>query len=353
MKYEDKYILENFNLVVDDGQILVLLGESGCGKTTLLKIICGIIEPEKGCIMVDGVDITDFTPQQRKIGYVPQSQVLFPHMTIRKNIEFGLSAQKFPKDTISKLISDIVDLTQTESILDRYPHEISGGQKQRVALARALVVSPRILLLDEPLSSIDASNRESLALMIQRVQRATKTTILYVTHSQEEAHLIADQIGIIHGGYIQQSGNFMSILNSPKNFIIGKILGLENLFSVSSITSSDTSTQISTDLGIIKTTTLLPSHITGIQFPAHLIQIKSAELDENNSETPSPLIFKSKGKIISRHFRPNNVVHLMVEILKPKLVYLKIFCPSGENSELYSVGQKIILSILIADIILL
>ncbi|WP_371805837.1 ABC transporter ATP-binding protein [Candidatus Lokiarchaeum ossiferum] len=353
MKYNDKLILDNLDLIVENGQILVLLGESGCGKTTLLKIICGIIEPEKGRIFVDDVDITGLNPQQRKIGYVPQSQVLFPHMSIKKNIEFGLLAQKFSKKVIPELISNVVNLTQIESILNRYPHEISGGQKQRVALARALVVSPKILLLDEPLSSIDASNRESLALMIQRVQRTTKTTILYVTHSQEEARLIADQIGIIHGGTIQQVDDYLSLRKYPKNYVIGKILGLDNLFSVSSFTTSENISKIFTDIGSIEFSIPIPSTITGIQLPPHLLHIHQIGFDAPSSDIPSPLSFQHQGKIISLQLGSNESINLIVEIFEPKPFYLKIFCASCDKMDSFSIDQKINVSILITDIIFL
>ena len=208
MKYERKYILENLILDVNHGELLVLLGESGCGKTTLLKIIAGIIEPEKGEILMDGENITHLAPQKRKIGYVPQAQVLFPHMKIKENISFGLEAHKFDKQEIENKIKWVAELTQIEELLDRYPSEISGGQKQRVALGRAMAIEPNLLLLDEPLSSIDASGRESLALTIRRIQKETETTTLYVTHNQEEARLISDRVALMYDGKIQQIGEY-------------------------------------------------------------------------------------------------------------------------------------------------
>ena len=190
MGYEKKLIIENFDLEIYEGELLVLLGESGCGKTSLLKILAGIIPPEEGKIFFDQEEITDLTPQKRKVGYVPQAQVLFPHMKVKQNISFGLEAHKLPKEEIEERIKWISEITQIQELLERFPSEISGGQKQRVALARALAIKPNLLLLDEPLSSIDASGRESLALTIRRIQKETGITTLYVTHNQEESRLM-------------------------------------------------------------------------------------------------------------------------------------------------------------------
>ncbi|MHA1612331.1 MAG: ABC transporter ATP-binding protein, partial [Promethearchaeota archaeon] len=205
LKYQNEYILDRFNLTVQKGELLVLLGESGCGKTSLLKILLGILQPDDGIIKLEGIPILNLPPQNRKMGYVPQAQVLFHHMTVKENVNFGLEVHKEipnPQDLYSKAIR----LTQLSTLEDRYPSELSGGQQQRVALARAIAIQPQILLLDEPLSSIDASNREELALTIRRIQQETNTTILYVTHNHEEARLIADRIAVIFDGKIQQLG---------------------------------------------------------------------------------------------------------------------------------------------------
>ena len=178
IKYEKAYILENFSLTVSKGEILVLLGESGCGKSTLLKMIAGILRPEIGQILLDSIIINNLSPQSREIGYVPQAQVLFPHLTVRQNIEFGMKAQKYSRTLMKEKLEDIVNLTQLSDLLDRYPSELSGGQQQRVAIARTMVINPKILLMDEPLSSIDSFAREKLALMIRQINKTLNTTVL-------------------------------------------------------------------------------------------------------------------------------------------------------------------------------
>ncbi|MHA1585385.1 MAG: ABC transporter ATP-binding protein [Promethearchaeota archaeon] len=232
MKYQHDYILENFSLEVHQGELLVLLGESGCGKSSLLKIIAGLIKPESGKIILNNVDITDISPSQRRIGYVPQAQILFPHLTIRQNIAFGLNARHFPKQKIIDRVMEVAQLTQITSLLERLPSEISGGQKQRVALARAMAIRPHLLLLDEPLSSIDTSGREQLALIIRGIQQATRTTVIYVTHNQEEARLIADRIAIIYSQKIQQIGTIKEIEKYPNSYQIAKVIGKTNLWPV-------------------------------------------------------------------------------------------------------------------------
>jgi len=248
LKYQNEYILDRFNLTVQKGELLVLLGESGCGKTSLLKILLGILQPDDGIIKLEGKPILNLPPQSRKMGYVPQAQVLFPHMTVRENVFFGLEVHKEipnPQD----LYSEAIKLTQLTALEDRYPSELSGGQQQRVALARAIAIQPRILLLDEPLSSIDASNREELALTIRRIQQETNTTILYVTHNHEEARLIADRIAVIFDGKIQQLGLTRTVYNSPTNYTVAKILGKENVWPIIEIDDQQEQILITTDVG--------------------------------------------------------------------------------------------------------
>ncbi|TFH29143.1 MAG: ABC transporter ATP-binding protein [Promethearchaeota archaeon] len=248
LKYQNEYILDQFTLSVQKGELLVLLGESGCGKTSLLKILLGILQPEEGTITLERIPITNLPPQKRKMGYVPQAQVLFPHMTVKQNVYFGLDVHKEidnPQDNYAKAIM----LTQLTALEDRYPAELSGGQQQRVALARAIAIQPRILLLDEPLSSIDASGREELALTIRRIQQETQTTIIYVTHNHEEARLIADRIAVIFDGRVQQLGLTRAVYHSPVNYSVAQILGKENVWPILGVNNQQNQPLITTPVG--------------------------------------------------------------------------------------------------------
>lgn len=284
LRYKKRYILDYLDLEVNKGELLIILGESGCGKTTLLKIIAGILQPEEGKIIIDGEDITNLPAQYRNVGYVPQAQVLFPHMKVRDNIDFGLKAHKLPKQEREETLKWVAELTQIEDLLDRYPSEISGGQKQRVALARAMAVKPRLLLLDEPLSSIDATAREALALTIRRIQKETGTTTLYVTHNQEEARLIADRVAIMYDGKIQQIGKIVEVDTKPKNYLIAKIMGTPNVWPVIYYTQQEGKTTLSTPLGDFSLDVQHRSKITGIQIPPGTIRLsqKVTQNDRNH-----------------------------------------------------------------------
>ncbi|MHA2308970.1 MAG: ABC transporter ATP-binding protein [Candidatus Heimdallarchaeaceae archaeon] len=320
MKYEKKYILEDLSLDIEHGELFVLLGESGCGKTSLLKIVAGIIQPEKGAVLIDGIDVTSLSPQKRKIGYVPQAQVLFPHMTVKKNISFGLESRNLSKEEIEGTINWISELAHLEELLDRYPSEISGGQKQRVALARAMAIEPNLLLLDEPLSSIDAMGREELALTIRRIQKETETTALYVTHNQEEARLISDSVGIMYDGKIQQLGKVVEIDSSPLNYLIAKIMGTPNIWSIDFIEEESDSTILSTNLGKIKIPIKIKRKITGINIPptAFKVSFKPDKVPQENE------LFCVEGCIKSVIQKDEKTDRFVVEIALDTIEYAKV-----------------------------
>ncbi|MHA1303402.1 MAG: ABC transporter ATP-binding protein [Candidatus Heimdallarchaeaceae archaeon] len=324
MRYERKYILDDLNLEVESGELLVILGKSGCGKTSLLKIIAGILNHEKGQILVDTENITHLPPQKRNIGYVPQAQVLFPHMKVRDNIIFGLKAQKLSKDEIRKRLSWIANLTQIEDLLDRYPNEISGGQKQRVALARAMAIKPRILLLDEPLSSIDATGRESLALTIRRIQKETETTTLYVTHNQEEARLIGDRVAVMYDGRIQQIGKITYVDVNPLNFLIAKIMGSINVWPVLFKQEKDNETILVTSIGEIKIKANIKHKVTGIKIPPSEVKIVQEE------QRPNHDLFQIKGYVKSIIQRGNDLFRVVLEVKNETVEYIKADI-AGEN----------------------
>ncbi|HET9614411.1 MAG TPA: ABC transporter ATP-binding protein, partial [Candidatus Limnocylindrales bacterium] len=198
--------VEDFNLVAEKGEFVSFLGPSGCGKTTTLRMIAGFERPTAGRIAVDGVDITWRPPNQRNVGMVFQSYALFPNMTVADNIGFGLRVRKRPKAEIGKRVTELLGLIHLEGRGDRYPWQLSGGQQQRVALARALAIEPQVLLLDEPLSALDAKIRIVLRKEIRSIQRQLGITSVYVTHDQEEALSLSDRIVVMSEGHIEQIG---------------------------------------------------------------------------------------------------------------------------------------------------
>ena len=218
--------INNFNLEVRKGSFTTLLGESGCGKTTILKLISGFLQPDVGLIEIDGVNQNRIEPDKRKIAFVFQNYALFPHLTVKNNILYGVKNKK--NENNYKIFEDTVKSLNLDNLLNRYPHELSGGQQQRVALARSLVLNPKILLMDEPLSSLDTKLREKVRDELKEIQQKLKITTIYVTHDREEALSLSDKIAVIHEGKILQEGSPKELYFSPTNLYTADFIGHAN-----------------------------------------------------------------------------------------------------------------------------
>jgi multiple sugar transport system ATP-binding protein len=218
-------VLQNLDLDVTDGEFIVLLGSSGCGKSTLLNCIAGLLEPTDGQIFIKGKNVTWEEPKDRGIGMVFQSYALYPQMTVRKNLSFGLQVAGFAKAEIDKRVARAADILQIQPLLDRKPSALSGGQRQRVAIGRALVRDVDVFLFDEPLSNLDAKLRAELRVEIKRLHQSLKNTMIYVTHDQIEAMTLADRIAIMKSGVIQQLADPGTIYNKPKNLFVAGFIG--------------------------------------------------------------------------------------------------------------------------------
>lgn len=228
-KQEDVIAVNDFTFEIPDGKLIGLLGPSGCGKSTTLNLISGLLKPTSGRIFFGEDDVTDLPPENRGIGLVFQNYALYPHLTVRQNILFPLQNLK-GKDKLSKAqmaekVQEAARLVQIDELMDRKPGELSGGQQQRVAIARALVKMPRVLLLDEPLSNLDARLRLQTREEIRRIQRETKITTIFVTHDQEEAMSISDMIVVMKAGVVQQIGKPQDVYDGPANLFVAKFLG--------------------------------------------------------------------------------------------------------------------------------
>ncbi len=221
----------DISLSVEQGEFLTLLGPSGCGKTTILRMVAGFETPSAGNILLDGDDITNRSASKRPMGMVFQSYALFPHMTAEQNIAFGLSIKRTPRDVITRRCAELLDLVGLSDKGRSFPHQLSGGQQQRVALARALAVEPKVLLLDEPLSALDAKVRVSLRNEIRRIQQQLKMTAIYVTHDQEEALAISDRIAVMAKGHIEQLDLPEEIYNNPRTVFAATFVGTSNHFN--------------------------------------------------------------------------------------------------------------------------
>ena len=232
--YAGSPVFENIDCQIERGEFVTLLGPSGCGKSTLLRCIAGLTPVDSGRILLDGQDIVPLSPQKRGIGMVFQSYALFPNMTVEQNVAFGLRMQKVKADESQARVREVLDLVELGSFAGRYPHQLSGGQCQRVALARSLVTRPRLLLLDEPLSALDARIRKHLREQIRAIQRELGLTTIFVTHDQEEALTMSDRIVLMNQGRIVQSGDAETLYTAPVDLFAAGFIGNYNLLDADS-----------------------------------------------------------------------------------------------------------------------
>ena len=225
-------VLEGLNLEIQEGELVSLLGPSGCGKTTTLRVIAGYIETNGGEFLVDGQNYTKIPVHKRNFGIVFQSYALFPHMTVRDNVAFGLKMRKMDKETIRKKVDEMLEICGLTDFADRLPKQMSGGQRQRVALARALVIEPKLLLLDEPLSNLDAKLRLQMRVEIKRLQKRLGITTVFVTHDQEECFSISDRVAVMNKGVIEQYDTPERIYAHPDTEFVARFIGFENFIEV-------------------------------------------------------------------------------------------------------------------------
>ncbi|TMC79208.1 MAG: ABC transporter ATP-binding protein [Chloroflexi bacterium] len=229
--YKDTTAVDDLSLHIKDREFVALLGPSGCGKTTTLRMLAGFIRPDSGQILIDGRDVTDVPPERRPTAMVFQSYALWPHMTVADNIAFGLRLRRLPKSEVDDRTARMLEVVGLPGVMRRYPSQLSGGQQQRVALARALVLGPKILLLDEPLSNLDAKLRVRMRDEIRRIQQELQITTVYVTHDQEEALTMADRIAVMNKGILQQVGDALDIYDRPATAFVADFIGSSNLLS--------------------------------------------------------------------------------------------------------------------------
>jgi len=231
-RYGEKLVLDNVSVEAHTGSLLALLGPSGSGKTTLLRIIAGLEVPDSGSVLYQHDDVTQFTARERNVGFVFQHYALFRHMTVFENVAFGLRVRKWPEPRIRERVMELLQLVRLEELAGRYPSTLSGGQKQRIALIRALAPQPRLMLLDEPFGALDAKVRMELRHWLRRFHDELHVTSIFVTHDQEEAFEVADQIVVMNKGRIEQNGTPAEVFEHPANAFVMDFLGNVNVFPV-------------------------------------------------------------------------------------------------------------------------
>jgi ABC-type Fe3+/spermidine/putrescine transport system ATPase subunit len=272
--YGSRRVVSNVNLTMEEGEILSLLGPSGCGKTTILRMIAGLVKPESGTIEIGGRLFYDgkreVPAEERDLGMVFQDYALWPHMTVAQNIAFGLRLRRKPAHLIKQRVQELLELVNLPGLGDRYPYQLSGGQQQRVAVARALATEPRVLLLDEPLSSLDTALRETVSAELVQLFKRLKITAINVTHDQNEAMTLSDRILVLRDGQVQQIGTPAELYLHPANAFVASFMGPANIFSGELIHTSESEGRAVVRLKAIPTGDSIASGIVHEEIRAHL-----------------------------------------------------------------------------------
>lgn len=232
---KDNYVIKNLSMDVYEGEFLTLLGSSGCGKTTILRMISGLEHVTEGKVYIDDIDVTEVDPTKREVNTIFQNFALFPHMTVFENVSFGLKMKKINEKEIKERVNSVLKLVELTGFEDRLPSQLSGGQQQRVAIARGIVMNPKVLLLDESLASLDLKLKRMMQIELKKIQRKLGLTFIYVTHDQDEALTMSDRIMIIEKGVIEQEGTPQDIYENPKSVFVADFIGESNIFKGSII----------------------------------------------------------------------------------------------------------------------
>ncbi|GDX57148.1 ABC transporter ATP-binding protein [Comamonadaceae bacterium] len=272
-------VLRDINLNVEPGEFFALLGPSGSGKSTLLRLIAGFNRNQAGRVLIDGHDVSAVPPWQRNVGMVFQNYALWPHMTAAQNIAFGLEERRLPTADIKRRVAAVVELVELNGLEQRRPGQLSGGQQQRVAIARTLAIEPQLLLLDEPLSNLDAKLRLQTRQELKKLQRRLNITTLFVTHDQEEALTTCDRIAVLDQGVIQQVGTPLTLFDHPQNSFVSQFIGSTNLFAGQFLAGDTGPSFASPALGLVALPSVLvaPSEPSEMAFRPHAVRLCSAE----------------------------------------------------------------------------
>ncbi len=346
-RFGDIVAVDDVTLAVQPGELLTLLGPSGCGKTTLLRLLSGFEQPSAGSIRVGGVNVTGLPPHRRDINQVFQSYALFPHLTVRENIAFGLRMRRCEPVEIARKVAAVIALVSLEGLETRFAHELSGGQRQRVALARAIVPEPRVLLLDEPLSALDAKLRRGMQGELKRLQRKIGLTTILVTHDQEEALAMSDRIAVMRAGRIEQVGTGEQVYHLPRSAYVADFLGESNLLRARVLEAKNHEVVLETDAGWKVTArrdapmSLRPGELLTISARPEKLRIVLERPESGNAVT---------GRVIEKTFL-GATARLVVEIAPG--CSLTLLVAGGDPSGGATLGDRVICYCDPSDVVLL
>jgi len=336
-------VVTDFDLSMQDKEFISLLGPSGCGKTTVLRMVAGFETPSTGSITIDGQDVTQLRPNQRKIGMMFQSYALFPNLTVAGNVAFGLKVAGMPREEANKRVEEMLSMVGLSGFGGRYPFQLSGGQQQRVALARAIAPRPKVLLLDEPLSALDAKIRVSLRSEIRAIQRELGITTLFVTHDQEEAMVMSDRVVVMNGGHADQVGTPDEIYNRPATRFVAEFIGALNL--VQGRLANPTTGEIETKAGTVN----LSRPLNGSSGQEVSLAIRPEMLRLlPKGETSDGVAFS--GKLIARDFL-GAIIRLRVQVAEGQS--LVVDCFNRDSDAIPHPGQDLTVTVRPEEVVLL
>lgn len=331
--------LESVDLDIRAGEFFTLLGPSGCGKTTLLRMLAGLDEPSGGTLSIGGVDVTDTPPHKRSVNTVFQSYALFPHLSVRDNIAFGLKMRGMARAEREQKVVEIAEFIKLGSLVDRRVDQLSGGQRQRIALARALICEPDVLLLDEPLSALDAGLRSQLQVELLRTQKRLGMTFVFVTHDQEEAMVMSDRIAVLSDGIIQQIGTPQEVYERPANLFVARFMGHDNLFSI----SAREGMTVHTPIGALETEDKNEGKVA-------LIRPETLELTSPGAPSvePGKRLNTLMCRVVERFYRGSNVEYRLSHQHSELIAEI-----SNTGDRLFRVGDEVKVEIYPEDVIML
>lgn len=335
--YGHALILKNISLSVYDGEFLTLLGPSGCGKTTLLRLISGFEQPNGGHILINGRCVNQLPPQKRDVHTVFQSYALFPHLSVFENVAFALRCQKINEEKIKERVHEALDLVQLRSLAHRNSKELSGGQQQRVAIARAIINRPQVLLLDEPLSSLDYRLRKAMQSELKQLQKTLKMTFVFVTHDQEEALSMSDRIVIFNHGHIEQIGTPREVYETPANLHVAMFIGEANIFDIEVLSVNDE--HLTTCIEDVEILCKNP-HQYPVNTRLHLI-IRPEDIRVWSLSEVDNSAHMLQGRIVEIIYKGSTVA-LCVELAQGKIIHASEFFDEDDDKLEYTLNESVL-----------
>jgi iron(III) transport system ATP-binding protein len=346
--FGSNHVLKDVSLAIEPGEFFTFLGPSGCGKTTLLRLIAGFGSAQTGRVRIGGNDVSALPPWQRDVGMVFQSYALWPHMTVRRNVAFGLEERRLPKSEIRRRVDAVLELVGLLELAERRPSQLSGGQQQRVALARTIVVEPQVLLLDEPLSNLDAKLRVQMRQELLELQRKLALTTIFVTHDQEEANTTADRIAVMNEGVVQQVGTPAELYDNPANRFVASFLGMANVLD-GRLARDDGATVFHSTSGIAVPLSALQigNRKTG---DAHSIMFRPQSVSIRTDGAPEPRAGVSMRGVVQHREFLGNLTRYAVAVGESVILVDDAHQP---NQPSFSVGTKVGLSLASEQVVVL